>query len=368
MIRRVLVFILEVFWVAAWGWHFGAGWALAVMALAGLAAGLTRRRGGLAVLAWLAGLGAGVLTAGAWGAGLAVYALWRGASPPNPDRPAIYERLALAIAGLAALTFAAPSFAWTLPVILLVGLVAALEANRDPSMDPTPHLRLAGVLALVGAAAGLVAVGLVLWSPWQVLDGLGRLLVLAIGHLAALVSHPLHLPGAKQHSPQRDAGRNPFQPHAGKLTSPWPVYAALAVLAAVLAYFGVRALSHLGLPAVERTPGLDREQMDVNAFARRYGTRATLTRRVVQLKMRVLGRNRSGPRAGETVREWLRRLYGSDEAAAVAPLYEEVRYGGVADDVGRSRRAYRLWPRRPESGDRGEDAVREDPGAPPKRR
>ncbi len=347
--RRILTFVLEVGWVAAWALRLGVGEVVPVMAVAGLAAAWARRRGAWALLVWVAMVAAGAWAAGPWGVLFAVVALWRGASPIDPEHPAVYERLAIAIGGAAILAANAPAYTWVMPVMLAVGLVTALATTREPDVPLGTHVRLAGWLAAAGLAAGLVVLGLVAWAPWQYLGGAVRALLFAIGHL--LPSVGLHLHTAKPPTSHVHPRRNrPPHERPGKARNPLPLLILAGLVVLTGAYFAVRALARAGWPELERSDRVDRERLEADPLAAGAGGRAVLTRRVVQRHMRLFARTRQRPGAAETVREWLGRLYG-DTAGDVVPrlgeLYEAVRYGGVPDDAARARAAQQLWPPKP---------------------
>ena len=354
MIRRVLFFLVETGWAAAWAVHLGAPQALPLLPLAGLGAGLARRQHVVSLLVWIAGIAAGVLLAGYTGAAVAVLALWRGATPPDPDQPRAFERIWVALAALTALTLVAPVWSWTVPAVLAVGLLAALEATRVPGVEPVSRLRLAGALALMGLAVGLVAAGVVLWAPWHWLTGVVTWLIDRLGFLAQglvyLMRSLLHIP--KQAHPVRGAAnRLPHRPRPTPQASSNVLaaifYVVTGLLLVALTYWGVRALSRLGTPTVDDVAeAIRREQLGATPY--RGGGRATFTRRVVQLRMRLLARRRLGPGQHETVREWVRRLYG-DQAGAVEvhQHYEAVRYGGEPDGADRARHVHRQWPSEP---------------------
>jgi hypothetical protein len=358
IIRRPLLWLLEVGWVGAWALHYGAGWSVALMPLSAIGAATLRRRPLWAILFWMVALGAGALAGQVWGAVLAGVAMWRGASPPDPDRPAVYERLAVCVAGLAALTFADGALAWTLPVALGLGLWAALEVNRDPGAHPAPQIRLAGVLALLGAGAGIVVLALVAWSPWSGAGTLVHWILLEVGHLAGLIQQAIGLKAPAHHHvghPGTTPKRRPARKAQGAKVNFLPLTIFLVLLGAALVYLAARALARLGAPTLERTPDvrLDRETLDPTRLERRFGGRVTFTRRVVQMRMRFMARRRQGPLAGETVREWLGRVHGPNHADH-SHLYEEVRYGGVVDDAERSRLMRQGWPAHASTDTRGD--------------
>ncbi len=359
--RRTLTFILEVGWVAAWALRLGVGEVVPVMAVAGFAAAWSRRRGAWALLVWVVMVAAGALAAGPWGVLFAVVALWRGASPIDPEHPAVYERIAIAVGGAAILAANTPAYTWVLPVVLGVGLVTALATTREPDIPLGTHVRLAVWLAAAGLVAGLVVLGLAAWAPWQYLGGAVRALLFAIGHLLPTVG--LHTHVAKPPTSHVHPRRNrPPQQRSGTATNPWPFLILIGLVVLTGAYFAVRALARAGWPELERADNVDREGLPVDPLAAAAGGRAVLTRRVVQRHMRLLARTRQRPETGETVREWLGRLYG-DTAGDVVPrlvdLYEAVRYGGVADDAARARTAQRLWPAAPPAAGDSHDG-RED--------
>ncbi len=345
--RRLLTFILEVSWLAAWALRLGVGEVVPVMAVAGLAAAWSRRRGVWALLVWVVMVVAGAFVAGPWGVLFSVVALWRGASPIDPEHPAVFQRIAIAVGGTAILAVNAPEYTWVLPVVLGVGLVAAVATTVEPAVPLGTHVRLAGWLAAAGLLVGLVVLGLAAWAPWQYLGGPVRALMFAIGHLIPSFHLHSHIP--KPSSPVQPPHKRHPQRRPVTAQSPLPLLIAGGVVLLVGAYFAVRALARAGWPELERTDNVDRERLAVDPLAA-PGGRAVLTRRVVQRHMRLLARTRQRPGTGETVREWLGRLYG-DTAADVVPrlgeLYEAVRYGGVTDDATRARTAQRLWPAAP---------------------
>lgn len=358
MTARALVWLLDVGWAAAWALHLGAGWLpLAVAAPAALAAAQLRRQPALAVPAWLMAAAAGALTGGPWGALLVGYALWRGAARLDPDRPAIYERLELALAGAAVLTYLDHAWAWTLPAALLLGLATTLEVHRDPGTPPRLQLGLAAALGAIGAVAGAAMLALGVFAPWGVLGLILRELALALLALFSFIS-PLAPPKPLKllHKKKPHVHKGP--PHLVPVTH--YLAAVLLLLAAAAAVAAIRYVWHQRRPAPRRPrrPGprdaaearLDRATWVEGPAARRATGRAALTRRVVQAQMRRTARRRQGPRRGETVREWLRRIYGASEAA-LASLYEEVRYGGAPDDATRARALQRRWPKDPPAPD-----------------
>ncbi len=352
MMGRALLWVLEVGWLAAWALHFGAGWDVAVMPLAAIAAAQVRPHGAWAVPAWILGMAAGALTGGWWGVFLVLTALWRGASPPHRDQPAVYERVAIALIGAAPLAIVAAAWAWTLPTAVALGLVAALDLNHDPATDRTAQLRVAGTLALVGAAAGVVVVGFVALLPLSAVFPLVRALLDGIGHVVAFLVSAVNHGRGRVHLQNVYAGRagHPTSTTHAPATPLWVFVGAvvLAVGAVVLAVVALRRV----VPPRRRAPGtsdegrVEREAMDPARGHRMYGVRAVLTRRVVQSRMRHAERRRAGPGRGETVREWLGRVYGVP-TGALASLYEEVRYGGAPDDPGRARTVQRHWPTDP---------------------
>lgn len=342
--RRVLTFVLEVGWLAPWAVRLGVGDVAWLLALAGLGGGLARRRGPVAMAVWLVLLVAAGLLGGVWGAAFVLVALWRGASPSDPDHPAVFERLGIALVGSAALAVNQHAYLWLLPAVLVVGLGTALATSREPGVDFRVHLRLAGMLAAVGLLAGLVVLGVAAWAPWQYLAGAVRFLLFLIGHIFPSFGHgpPLHHPGAS-HVAKRPAPRK----HLRRSTlNPLPLVIVGGLLALAFVYYAVRVLSRLSWPTPDRSTE-DGDALVVEHLEAGPRGRATLTRRVVQSRMRMMARRRRGPAPGETVREWLQRLYGSVGSAPLTELsrlYEEVRYGGQRDDGARAALARRLWP------------------------
>lgn len=357
MIARALVWMLEVGWAAAWALHLGAGWLpLAAAVPAALAAAQLRRQPAIAAPAWLLGAAAGALTGSPWGALLVLYAMWRGASPPDPDHPAIYERLELALAGAAALTYVDHTWAWTLAAALLLGLATTLEVHRDPGTPTRLQLGLATVLAALGAAAGVAMLAVGVLAPWGVLGALLRELAFIILALFSFIS-PLPPPALPKLKKPKGSGHK-FKPKVVHVTH--YLAGVLLVLAATATAAAIWYLwqKHRPTPRGPRRPGprdaaearLDRDTWVEGPLARGAAPRTTLTRRVVQTQMRRAARRRLGPRRGETLREWLRRIHGAS-AARLASLYEEVRYGGAADDAARARALQRRWPPDPEAPD-----------------
>lgn len=356
MIARALLWVLEVGWAVAWALHFGAGWGqVALMVPAAIAAGVLRRRRPWAVGAWVLGAAAGAVAGPLWGAGLVLYAMWRGASPPDPDRPRVYERIEVALAGTAVLSLVDGALAWTMPAALAVGLVTTLEVHRDRETPRALQLRLAGALALVGTAAGLVVLAIVLFVPWSLALVLFRDIALVMLYLFSFIS-PLARPKSPFAKDQGHGHAKPkHPPHHPRivphlvLPPTWVFVALAAVALAVLAY----RLIHTRWPSVSQVArDASEENLERDPFhLRRSGQAArggsVLTRRVVQGRMRWGRRRRVGPLRHETVREWIERVYGAP-AAALASLYEEVRYGGVADDSRRARALQTRWPADPE--------------------
>jgi hypothetical protein len=80
------------------------------------------------------------------------------------------------------------------------------------------------------------------------------------------------------------------------------------------------------------------------------------TRRVIYHQLRQAARRPYAARPGETVREWAERVYGAAALPAVV-LYEEVRYGGMADSSERAAAAARGWPA-PRPAERGQRLAR----------
>ncbi len=346
--RRALIFALEVGWLAAWAVRLGVGDVAWLMAAAGLGAGLARRRGPVAMVVWLAVLVAGGLLGGVWGVGLVLVALWRGASPFDPEHPAVFERLGIAVVGGAALAVNQHAYLWVLPAVLVLGLATALATSHEPGMDARVHVRLAGMLAAAGLLAGLVVLGLAAWAPWQYLAGPVRAVLFLIGHLLPSFAHGL--PPHHQ-APPHVAKRppQPKRPRPRTTASLLPLLIVGGILALGFVYYAVRFLSRLGWPTWEESHSGD-EALVVEHLEAGRRERVTLTRRVVQQHMRGLAHRRRGPEPAETVREWLARLYGSASPANLAQLsrlYEEVRYGGQMDDALRAAAARRLWPEAP---------------------
>lgn len=349
---RALLWVLEVGWLAAWALHFGAGWDVAVMPLAAVVAAQVRPPGIWAVPTWILGIAAGALTGGWWGVFLVLVAMWRGASPPHRDQPAVYERVAIALMGVAPLAIVAVAWAWTLPTAVAVGLAAALDLNRDPATDRTVQLRVAGMLALVGAAAGLVVVAFVALLPLRLAFPLFRAILDEIGHVVAFLVSALSHARARQLLKKVYAGqpgRTRHVAHAPR--TPLWLFVGAMVLAAgaiALAVVAVRRIVPPGrrVRADSDDGRVEREVMDPVRRHRPYWARAVLTRRVVQSRMRGAERRQAGPDRGETVREWLARIY-EGPTEALASLYEEVRYGGTRDDPERARAVQRRWPKEP---------------------
>ena len=279
-------------------------------------------------------------------------AMWRGASPPHRDQPAVYERVAIALIGAAPLAIVAVAWAWTLPTAVVVGLVAALDLNHDPATNRTAQVRMAGTLALVGAAAGLVVMAFVALLPLRLAFPLLRAILDGIGHVVAfLVSALSHGRGRQllQKAYAGRAGRTRHVAHAAP--TPLWLFVGAVVLAAGAIALAVVAVRRIAPPGRRgRDEGeegrVEREVMDPARRHRMYGVRAVLTRRVVQPRMRRAERRRAGPERGETVREWLGRVYGGS-TGPLASLYEEVRYGGAPDDPGRARTVQQHWPTDP---------------------
>jgi hypothetical protein len=347
---RVLTWVLEVGWVIAWALHFGAGWDLAVMPLAAVVAAVVRRRSTWAVAAWTLALATGALTGGPWGIALVALALWRGASPPNRDSPAVYERVAFALVGTAMLAVAAPPWAWTLPVAVAVGLLTALEVNRGPDTNRAAHIRLAGTLALLGAAAGLAVVAVVALVPISLAFPAIHAMLTALGHFAVFVLNLITHGRGGQKVTIVPVGRHRPAKHSAAPVSSIPLWvyvvgAALFVLLVALAQFTVQRLASTAGDGGERVQEgqLERERLGTTVHAHGVAPRTMLTRRVLQVRMRRAAQHQRGPLADETVREWMTRRYGA-AATGLASLYEDVRYGGIADDVQRARTVDRSWP------------------------
>ena len=349
MIGRALLWVLEVGWVAAWALHFGAGWDVAVMPLAAIAAEQARTRRAWAVPVWILGIAAAAATGGWWGLPLVLTAMWRGASPPRRDQPAVYERVAIALIGVAPLAVAAASWAWTLPAAVAVDLPAALDLHRDLAADWGAQLKRAGLLALVAAAAGLAVWALVAATPLQlafpllraVLDGIGHVVAFFVAHLssgrAPKLFQKVYFPSIRR-----------FRTHLHHQPPPLWLYLGGTLVAAGAITAAIVALGRVAAPVCRladrngRALQVERERLDPRGVHHLHGLRVALTRRVVQTRMRRAGRRQRGPAPGETVREWLGRLYG----AAAAP-YEEVRYGGAADDPARARALQQRLPQEP---------------------
>ncbi len=355
MIGRALLWVLEVGWVAAWALPFGAGWDVAVMPLAAIAAEQARTRRAWAVPVWILGIAAAAVTGGWWGLPLVLIAMWRGASPPRRDQPAVYERVALAMIGAAPLALVAASWAWMLPAAVAVGLLAALVLHRDPATDRAAQLQLAGLLALAAAAAGLVVLAAVPATPLELAFPLLRAVLDAIGHLVAFFVTLLsngRAPKLFQKVYFPPGGHIRTHLHHQPPPPLWLYVAAALVLAGALATALV-ALARVAKPAPRATAGegrdqqVERERMDPRRVHRLYGLRVALTRRVVQARMRRAERRQRGPEPGETVREWLRRLYGGP-AGDTAALYEEVRYRSAADNAARARALQHALPQDPD--------------------
>lgn len=354
MIGRALLWVLEVGWMAAWALHFGAGWDVAVMPLAAIAAEQARTRRAWAVPVWILGAAAAAVTGGWWGVLLVLAAMWRGASPPRRDQPAVYERMAIAIIGAAPLAVVAAGWAWTLPAAVALGLLAALDLHRDPATDRTAQLQLAGLLALAAAAAGLVVLAVVAAAPLQLAFPLLRAVLDAIGHIVAFfVTHLSNGRAPKLFQKFYFPTVRHLRTHLHhQPPPPWWFYVAAALVVAAGLATALVALARVAKP-VRRAAGgdgrvkqVEREWLDPRGVHHLYGPRVALTRRVVQILMRRAERRQRGPAPGETVREWLGRLYGAP-AGDTAALYEEVRYGGVSDDAARARalqQAVRLDP------------------------
>jgi hypothetical protein len=71
------------------------------------------------------------------------------------------------------------------------------------------------------------------------------------------------------------------------------------------------------------------------------------TRRWVKSRMQRASQTPHRYQPYETVREWLRRVYGDQAVRSAVVLYEEVRYGRVPDSAERAAAVARLWPRKP---------------------
>lgn len=350
MTARAMVWILETGWVAAWALHLGVGWVpVALMVPAALGAGVLRPQRPLAVPMWVLGALAGVVT-GQWLGGLLLlYAMWRGTSPPDLEHPALYERLELAMVGTAALTYVDRTWAWTLPAALLFGLGTTLEVHRDPGTPRHLQLRLAGFLALAGAVGGLVVLALVVFAPWTLAVRLLAELGLAIFYLFGFITS-LPFPKTKKLLKKKlFKGKSKAHLHPPVHVVPWLVLliGALALIAVVVYVIRVwRRPSHRVAVRDAAESRLDRDAVDPEPFLRGVGERTVLTRRVVQARMRRGALRHFGSLRGETVREWMRRVYGPP-AAALAAYYEEVRYGGRPDDRARARTVKNQWPRDP---------------------
>lgn len=350
MTARVMVWILEVGWAAAWALHLGVGWVpVALMVPAALGAGVLRPQRTLAVPMWVLGALAGVLT-GQWLGGiLLLCAMWRGASPPDLEHPAVYERLELAMVGTAALTYVDRTWAWTLPAALLFGLGTTLEVHRDPGTPRRMQLRLAGVLALAGAVGGLVVLAVVVFAPWTLLVRLLAELALAVFYLFGFITS---LPFPKKKTLFKT--KSPVGKGKAHIAHIAPVVPWLVLLVGALVLIAVvvyvvrhwrRRPRRVATPDAAE-PRLHRDAVEPKQFLRGPGGQTVLTRRVVQARMRRGARRRFGPRRGETVREWLGRVYGP-RAAALAAYYEEVRYGGQPDGRKRARTLQSQWPKDP---------------------
>ncbi len=356
MTARVMVWILEVGWAAAWALHLGVGWVpVALMVPSALGAGVLRPQRTLAVPMWALGALAGILT-GQWLGGiLLLYAMWRGASPPNLEHPAVYERLELAMVGTAALTYVDRTWAWTLPAALVFGLGTTLEVHRDPGTPRRMQLRLAGVLALAGAVGGLVVLAVVVFAPWTLAVRLLAELALATFYLFGFIT-ALPFPKKKLFKKKFLVGKGKAHLAHSAPVVPWLVLLVGAlVLVAVVVYVvrhgRRRRPRRLATPDAAEAR-LDRDAVEPQPFRRGPGGQTVLTRRVVQARMRRGAQRRFGPRRGETVREWLGRVYGP-RAAALAAYYEEVRYGGQPDGRGRARTLQSQWPKDPEPSQDG---------------
>ena len=356
MIARVLVWLLEVGWVAAWALHLGVGWVpIALMAPAAMAAGLLRGRTALAGAVWVVAAAVGALLGHVWGAAPVLYAMWRGASALDPEHPAVFARLNVALAGTASLTYVSPSWSWTIPAALVLALASSVEVHRDAGTPRHLQLGAAGWLASLGAAAGLATLAVVLSPLWILAGTLFRRILynagpLSFSALSLLLGPPAPHPGRRKPRvhvrrlvhPQ--PGATMHHAPAGNLTWLWLALGAL-VLGGLLGYLVHRQRRPPAGPgprdaAEER---LARSRVDPPSEIPDASPAVVLTRRVVQTQMRREAQRRLGPQRGETVREWMGRLYGS-AGAAVAAFYEEVRYGGITDDATRARTLHTAWP------------------------
>jgi len=351
MIATGLQWALEMGWLIAWAIHFGAGWDVALMPLGAVGANLVRRRLAWAVPTWAVGVGAGVLTGGPWGGALLLVAMWRGASPPSREHQAVFERMAVALIGTTPLAIVDPAWAWTIPVALAVGLVAALNLNSDPRRQGWAHWQLGGSLIVLSVAVGVAVTVAVAAMPFRAVVPLFRAALDALGRLVALL---VRLLGDKQL--RRELGKayagHATKVHAFHRSPPTPLWLYVAVgigllLAVVLAYSLVRKLAPTDQAVVAQEQAgelrLRRERLRIPATDGSRGLRAELTRRVVRARMARAKHRGFGPQRGETVREWMARVY-TEPTAALVSLYEEVRYGGIQDDAARARKVSSRWP------------------------
>lgn len=356
MIARVMVWLLEVGWVAAWTLHLGAGWVpVALMAPAAMAAGLLRRRTALAAAVWVAAAGAGGLAGHLWGAAPVLYAMWRGTSLPDSEHPGVFARLNVALAGTGILTHVSPSWSWTIPAALILALASSVEIHRDSGTPRHLQLKAAGWLTSWGAAAGLATLAIVLSPIWHLAGTLFRGILynagpLSFSALSRLLGPPAPHAGHRKsavhvrHLIHPQPGAAAHHAPGGSLTWLWLAAGALVMAGLVRYIMRRQRRSPVGPgPRDAAEERLARSRVDPPPGLPDVSPGVMLTRRIVQVQMRREARRRLGPHRGETVREWMGRLYGS-AAAALARLYEEVRYGGIADDARRARALQAAWP------------------------
>lgn len=353
--KRLLVMLLEVAWVLPWLVQLGGGrawWVLLGLLLITLV--LTERRLHPAVITGLlvGAAAAADLVGGVPGFFAGPFIVWRTMGTRERSRPEILGRLILAAVMLTALVVWKPTWLWTLPSLLLLGIAVLAEVSRPSGVIPKQWWAFGVGLGVVALGAALGAFVLDAWAPWRpilpwIQDGLNFLLR-GLFQLVALLFGLVFpkIPKAPPHHP-KVFGKRPAPHHHLVLTghsAAEPVMVVLGILLIIAGlYWLARTLANWNPGEDNEVAALIERESLSNAADRRRPPSLTFTRLWVSHKMGQMRRRRMGPQAHETLREWTTRIYHIVPEKAVA-LYEEVRYGNLSDNAAHTRSVREAWP------------------------
>ncbi len=295
----------------------------------------------------VAGVGAEVWLGSVAGTLLGIVALGAGRIRSSDAASAGRYSLMAALLAWAALAFADP----TLRVVLIAVAALGLLSQRSWLEDTL------GTAVLVSAAAlasSLAVVGLLWIVPWDALvaNTLGRAGGWVAAFLLDLVPRFRTKKPPHQKSPASRGLAGSHHPAVLHAHFGADVVAVLLVLLLLAVAVWLVRRQHPFPVAEEQSR--DQVQIRIDAMTGPQSAwrfeRLAPVRAVARRKIRIAKRRGSGPRPGETLRQWLSAGPGESGGGPVAQVYEDVRYGGAADTKEQAAVFRRLWEKVSQSG------------------